>query len=368
MFSAEKHRAPRRHPAVWWSRMKLRWPFLIWILAIVAALWLYTRSGRVSLLRGVVETVHETVALQEIGRLEHIYVHVGQTVTSGMLLASCNTELIEAEMAVTRMRLLQQFDRAIARAQEEKRTLRRQHAENSAELQALRNEISRMSSLVSQRLMDAQDMTRYTTRAQSLAETVETFPAYIEEIESLLSSLYAQRDAMEKGLIGTHISHTILYEDEEADAALHDLYGWLTLRKKAFHLRAHNDGVVALIHAHPGDTLQAGTPIISLLTEQPGRVIGFLPEWLHQTLHIGMHMHIVPASGGPASEGVVTRIFPDVGPPPVEMDLFPVRNPRGRSFFVDITQNNGVIPGEAVHLVPERTWFSLAWFRERLGL
>ncbi len=58
-----------RHPAVWWSRMRFRWPFLIWVAAIALAIFFYSHGGQFGSLTGVVAVVREDVASLEPGRL-----------------------------------------------------------------------------------------------------------------------------------------------------------------------------------------------------------------------------------------------------------------------------------------------------------
>ena len=51
-----------RHPVVWVSRFKMRWPFFVWLLMIFVVIYLYYHGGRFSSMSGTVESLREQAA------------------------------------------------------------------------------------------------------------------------------------------------------------------------------------------------------------------------------------------------------------------------------------------------------------------
>ena len=68
----------RRHPRVWWSRFKIRWPLVCWLLAVAAVVYLYYHGGRFSGMSGTVQAVRDLAAPLETARLRDVRVIVGQ--------------------------------------------------------------------------------------------------------------------------------------------------------------------------------------------------------------------------------------------------------------------------------------------------
>ena len=90
-------------PAVWWSRIKFRWPFLVWLAAIVIAALLFLRGGQTSVLSGVVEVVQEDISPHETARLGTLHVEEGQQVRQNNILAEFDTSILEAEIEICRL-------------------------------------------------------------------------------------------------------------------------------------------------------------------------------------------------------------------------------------------------------------------------
>ena len=65
-----------RNKHVLMSRIKTRWPFLIWIFAVFFALFTYFHGGQFGGITGTVFTQMENVAPQTTGRLNTLFVKV----------------------------------------------------------------------------------------------------------------------------------------------------------------------------------------------------------------------------------------------------------------------------------------------------
>jgi len=102
MASFERNGIPR-HPAVWWSRIKVRWPFFVWLAAIAAAAALFLHGGTAGSLSGVVEVFHEDISLLETARLKTLHVREGQQVRKEHVLVEFDASILEVEMEICRL-------------------------------------------------------------------------------------------------------------------------------------------------------------------------------------------------------------------------------------------------------------------------
>jgi len=336
-----------RHPAVWWSRMKLRWPALVWMAAATGAYLLYHYSDRAGSLQGVVETVHEVVAPLETARVAACYVVPGQRVEAGTVVASLDASLVEAEWAVQRLEIDRAFETDRLRIAAERRETAQRHAAEESERQALEEELARMEDLVRRRLLDVQQVVNHRTRYRVLSKAVERHARELSELEVAMEALLARREAMQARWTG------------ETDG------GWLARIRDEYTLRVQHDGVISTVHVRPGQVVETGIPVVTLLVDQSPRVIGFLPEWDLQPVVAGQRMHMMRTAGGPVLEGRVVSISPEMRTWAADVSPVPGRVMRGREFVVEVVDEADLLPGEAMTLYTERRWWEALQFWRR---
>lgn len=335
------------HPAVWWSRMKLRWPVLIWLIAVAALFMLHGRGGHGGQLLGVVDAVYEAATSPETALLTNIYVTHGQKVVAGDRLAQFDTKLLEAEIEVERLQTERQFEGSIIRLEEERRDNLRRLDEAKAELRALEKELPRMEELADRRLIDVREIIDHRMRRQALAEMVNHYPEAIARIEEELIALERRKDAAAVSLFGSAVTTA---QPDQRD-------GWLMLRKARYTLRAQNDGVVTMIHRHPGDMVPDGMPVITLLVDSKTRITGFLPEWDRRQLETGMNIRVVRPADNTTATGNIIFVSPDVSVPPEGHTLSRQQPIRGRRFTVDVQEPITLLSGETVYLYTDTPWW-----------
>jgi len=102
MASFDRKGIPK-HPVVWWSRIKVRWPFFVWLAAIAAAAALFLHGGSAGSLSGVVEVFYEDISPLETARLKTLHVEEGQQIRKEHVLAEFDTSILEAEMEIYRL-------------------------------------------------------------------------------------------------------------------------------------------------------------------------------------------------------------------------------------------------------------------------
>ncbi len=334
-----------RHPAVWWSRVKLRWPFLVWLLAAGLALRLYESGGRLAPLRGFVESVQEEIASTETARLVERRVEIGRRVAAGEVVAVLDSALVDAELDVQRLQVRRQYGASARRLEAERRAARRRHLHEQAELRSLAAELASAEELIRRRLLDARDVVPLRLRHAVLSASVGAQQAEMAAIEAELRDLQAEQLAVEAGL------------SERSDGTPAGT-GWFDLRREQHLLRARRDGVVAGVHAEPGSVVAAGSPVVSLLVDAPARVITFLPEWDPQQIVLHQPLSISRAIGGPMLQGRVAAIAPHVALLPSRASPVAGRPVRGRRIIVELLEpGDDLVPGESVFLSARSPWW-----------
>lgn len=140
------------NPHVMMSRAKMKWPFLIWLLAAGGAIFVYFHGGQFGGMSGVVVTTIDNATPIETGRLTQFYVHVGDPVVKGTPLAQMDTSILEAEKAVLE-----------AKAQ----GLR-------GELSAVSSELTHLENLVKQQLASEQDLLALRIKQKTLQASIDS--------------------------------------------------------------------------------------------------------------------------------------------------------------------------------------------------
>ena len=361
----KRNRIPR-HAAVWWSRVKLKWPVLVWIAAAFVAWFLFTRSGSSLPLTGVVDVVRESVSPLETSRLRAVYVQPGDRVRAGQILAEMDTGLLDAEMAFERLDVQRQFRRAVLNAETDLHDIRMQQARDEAELQALDPELERLEDLLERNLIDGQLVAQLRVQRQSLARAVELHPTTVALLERQVEETEALRREAE-ATFGAQADDapaaTAPADGSASTPPPRNRLGLLKLRRDLYVLRAQQDGVISRIEKEPGEVVQAGEPILSLVVEGSQFVIGFLPEWNAYDIEVGREV-VLRSPVGRRGEipATVTALGPEILALPGRVSPLPGQPMRGRRIILVPADPNAFLPGESVSIhVFEPWWRGFRW-------
>ena len=355
-----------RHPVFWWSRFKVRWPMLCWLLAIVAAFYLYYHGGRFSGMSGTVQAVRELAAPLETARLRAVHVIVGQEVRAGEVLAEMDTSILDAEMMMEKLQEDRRFASAVAQIDTRLQETRIRQAEATGELEVLDDEVKRLDDLLSKRLVDAQSVTRLRARQQALTRATALYPGVIRNLEGELERarvrMQTVTDWFEGGSSSNPPSGTM---DEEVRRH----FSLLELRRSSYTLRAKADGVVARVDYKPGDIVNSGDTIVALVVKGTAEVVGFLPESNSRFVSIGMTAYLSRLSGkGDVISAQVVALTPEIMGLPNRANPYPGVSFRGRQVILKPQANNDLIPGESVSMDLDKPTLTLSMnqLRERL--
>ena len=332
-----------RHPAVWWSRVKDRWPAAVWLLAIVAGVFLYFHGGQFGGMSGVVEAVREEIAPLENARLKTVDVAMGQRVRKGDVLATLDMTMLETQIALDKL----QVEIAVSRAETDLRDMKIREAEAAGELEVLNTEVARLDEMLAQHLIDAETVSRLRARQQALSRSMDFYPDTIKTIEEELSRLREWQARVNSQ-----------FNKETGDLGM-EAAGEETKKGEVSVLRANSDGVVSEIYYHPGSVVPAGMPIMTVVKSGPQQVIGFLSEINARSISLGMTAYLKSMTGqGPVVRARVTALLPDIATLPNRVSPFPTQTYRGRRVILEPVEPGNFLPGESVSIELQRPWLS----------
>lgn len=343
------------HPAVWRSRLRMRWPFMVWLLAVIGAVALYYHGGKFGGISGVAEGVEERIAPLVAGRLAAVRVVIGQRVKAGDIVAEMECSDLETEGSLDRLEEERRFAEAVSDAEREIRDLQRQQAADTGELSMLREEIARMETLLERHLADVRDLVELRTRRSALEAAVALYPDQLKELYAHRAAAAARQKAVAAWMSGASAA-----PNSEPGATPATL---IEAHREACRLRAHADGVVLRVAQSSGTIVAAGEEIALLLTDQPLTLTGFLPESNLTDVNPGMVAYArSTVAGGDAVLVRVVRLTPDVGTLPNRVNPFrSLASYRGRRVQFEILEDHVFMPGETVTIEFQRPLFDQVW-------
>lgn len=347
------------------ARLRVRWSFLVWLMAAGLAVFVYFHGGRFGGMTGAVFTRSQNIAPLTTARIETLLVDVGDAVRAGELLGRMDASMIEAERDLVAAQMdnmvaeveaeevqnLRRFDASILELASELRALRLALGEAERELSVLRPEVERMERLFEQRLIDEQELISLRTDHASLNAIVEIYPAAIVELEASLAEAHRQKDEIS---VRSRNSIQLIRQEAARQNA------FFAAQIEACNLRAQSDGTVSRIYAYPGDTVTEGLPVIATVVSEPiQQVVGFLSEYNARDVQVGMKAFLTSQFGhGPVVEARVVALTPEIyrlpyrATPSVEAE----QEARGRRAVLEITSESHLLPGESVHIFFHRPW------------
>lgn len=357
-----------RYRRPWWKAARQFWPLLVFVFFIVLASVLYNRGGKFRVMTGTAERMVENVAPLESARIASIHVKVGDRVKAGDVIAQLDTGIIDAENAVQKeqvfraqleaqleqLTLERQFSQALQSAEQALREAQMELRLNAVEHAALVKEIARLEPLLERKLVSAESLAAKQARESVLRETLELMPDHIAALEGdvrraekQMASATARMDDMRANL-------------ESATDARGEALELLEVRREGYTLRARQDGVVAQVDHQPGDVVEPGGNIVSLLIQGPVRVVGFLPESDLSAVTIGTPATIYPTVSLRDSgviPGRVSQISPAVYSLPERVSPIRGQVVRGRQIVFELDKDVSLIPGETVSIEIESSLF-----------
>ena len=370
-----------RHPSVLWSRIRPRWPALIWIGAVILAWSLYTQGIEYAAIKGVVEKYEESVAPIETARLTEVSVKAGQPVVKGQVLARLDTTVIDAEISLEQaqhreasetisgfihdiLRANSQFNEAIASGETALATEQRNFTEAVAEFGVLSTELIRMKKLLADQIISESSLTPMKARAAALQEGVKLYPKTILVLETRLADARTERKTLLRrlGMSENEDYEKAIDEKLRKREEIHaEQLKLLQARQKTYTLYASRSGVVARVFQQKGDIVGPQTPVLAIVESRTTDIVAFLPEGRARECNTNMTVHVASPVDRKLFECKVVAIAPDIVWLPLRVS--PTQNQgqgaRGRRVTLRLIVPANLLPGETVDVffAPSRDGF-----------
>lgn len=316
----------------------MTWPFVVWLLAIAGAMFLFMHGGQFGGMSGVVDTVRERIAPIETARLDVLAVEVGQQVEAGDVVARMDTAILDSELVLEKLQSERRFASEVTGIRSDIQDMRRRQVEDKAELEVLREEIERMEPLVAEQLVSAEDLVDIRARARALEAAVKLYPELLTELRQELAAAETRMNSMEDNL-----------STSEGGADAETRTGLLRLRRRNYVLRARSAGIVADIGYDPGEVVPAGDTVVTVLVTETAQVVAYLPEANAGEVAVGDDVYLSSATrGGRIVPGHVTAIVPEIMAMPNQVNPFINRAFRGRRVIIKADDQDYFLPGESL--------------------
>jgi HlyD family secretion protein len=347
------------------------WPFFIWIIAIGTILVLYSGHGRLVGITGIVDTTSDPVAPIETARLISVDVMLGHRVKAGDKLAEMDTALVDAEIAqldaqihqfessmndFARRTLLmvQDFEDSIKNAQSSMQNFQGQLDHDEAELEALEAEQERRDDLAKRGLIGRTEQNELKPQIAGLSAQLKSYPALIEiERRRLHDARKGKQDLLDSLRLqeAETVQDAIARRAESDRTMLEAARGAVEWQRKAYTLYASRDGVVSRIFHHPGTVIQAGEPVLRVVSESPSMVIGMLPEEHLTKIKSGDRVSVSRQTAQHKRVWAeVLTIAPEVDRLPMRTSPIQGQSVRGRRVILQLEPGHNFIPGETVRI------------------
>ncbi|MFC1497195.1 HlyD family secretion protein [Verrucomicrobiota bacterium] len=370
-MNEKKYKKPRMksHRGLWRKRVIRNWPFFVWLLIVSLVAHLYLTSDETGGMIGVVETMAEPVAALTTARLLSVDVTIGQKVKAGDIVAKMDTSLLDAQLATDEARrmeiesnitgfsqnmlqMVRQFDKAINDAEAQLEKLKSAQQSDIAQLEELKKEQIQRESLIANKLITRQETTILLPQIAALEKTVFAYLDLVKLHEKHLKKAQLERKDLQDALQvdeGEAINKAIQRKMKARLEILEIGMEREKIKRDSYILRATRDGIVSRIFHAPGDVVNAGDPILRLVSEKSNHVAGFLPENFVAEFKSGQKANVYRQNrkGGPI-EAVVESVAPEVQSLPGRIS--PIRGTpvRGRRVLLTLTSSHDFIPGETV--------------------
>lgn len=350
----------------------------LWVVAAAATFWLWhVQTPEHADMPGLIASVPLAVGPLEAGRVDAVHVAAGQTVAAGDPLARLDPTTIDAELTVARA----QHAEALAAVEAAARALdieaRRETLEATArvmearmqasdararkaalegELAALRAEIRRLSPLVDEGVIGAEQIAKLRARRLRLRRETEHLPATVEDS----ADRSAQLDTLLDDLNTANAEVRVGPLEARAETEARRIEALLR-RRAALTLRAPRAGRVLRVIVGPGAAVTAGAAVVELAPTDATRVMAWLPERSVRHLAPGDRVAVqsTDRAAGEAVVGTVESLGGAIVQMPPRLWLDPHSPGYGRPVHIRIDNPGPLLPDERVQvarlLEPERS-------------
>ncbi len=324
------------------------------VVVLAGAGFFFLRHGKVgggphSLAYG--ESVHHGIGATVSGRIFEVRVHVGQSVKIGDPLVVLEDRALQASLERARAQLDKlRADVAAASMDEESAVTRTElwvlkaradERSDRAELDEVTRQMDRLGGLLERQLIPASEVEATRQKQSTLAARVKTYDQAIGRGQA----------GLDKGASGDHqkLVATRLEPYRQAvlvqQAAVHQL----ELAIEELTVRSPTEGLVSTLTHQSGDVVQAGLPIVTIVTSRPCIVVAILPESTAAKVTVGTGADVRRDAMffSPTMAGRVIELAPEVEEMPLRARPSPSVAAWGRRATIELGPDVVVLPGES---------------------
>ena len=339
LSSAQKRR-------IWLTRKLRFWPVLLWVLLAVLVVYGIGGAKKVVQVFGVVDYPSISVAATETGKIENIFVTVGQKIVEGDALIKLSSLEIDYEIASLKadaeeeqQATQRQFFNTMQSINADIRQLKLQQAQDVGELAILKEEGRRLEGLLSRRLIDASEVATNKMRIVSLEAASNRYPEFLKALETERATLESLENNSPKTTVDNRAIQLSLLQE----------------RSKSLSISANSGGVISNVLRNPGDVVLAGETVLELLGTDAPVVQGFIPLSAHHSIQPGKTVYLADKNDrDQVFEGTVVSISPSViGIVDTSTPIVP-RTVKGRMFIVESPEISRWIESEQVIILLDK--------------
>ncbi|WP_437527470.1 HlyD family efflux transporter periplasmic adaptor subunit [Sorangium sp. So ce726] len=332
-------------------------PAITFVLTLGAALWLHLGNGPRGRVFGFAEALPEALSPVETARVASIEVSVGEEVEAGQIIATLDSSVIDAEIAVARAEKAQveadlQMELAVLEQELDtnRETVERHlavHREEQrravAEAKVLDSEISRVKALVENRQAVLDDLTKLDLQQATVTAIASEKPRTLNMLTEQLKATERRRNGLRDRTSGLAAKL-----DADVRVATENI-AMLEQRRASYVLRAANAGRVTSIDRQPGDVVPAGMPVVQLLSARTGaRAVACVPERFALGVNDGDSAELyIRGQLGDAIPGTVVAVGPLVSQLPPRCWPTPEMPAWGRVVTIALDAPMALVPGQA---------------------
>lgn len=348
-----------------WRAIRLQYfPFIVFLLGLVAAAVIWTRWVAPPTLVGEAEAIRTEVRSAQPGRIVGLEIDVMQSVKAGQVLGHVlvsEPQVLETALATLRAEIALMRatrdpvigqQRAALDLEQVQLDWMRQRVELASlrgQLQQAETTLARSVNLQQQRMISDEQFDLAKNTRDSLAAQVKAQAELIQQMEPRLrelGSLYETAGATPTQGLAAAVQHKEA-ELKQVEAELGPV-----------PLVAPIDGVVTLLLRRSGETVAGGEPILQISASRPDRIVGFVRQPITVNPKPGMTVEVRTRTFqrrvGQARIVAVGQLFEPISPTLLAAMRLPISTvPTEFGLRVHVSAPNALAlrPGEQVDLI-----------------
>jgi HlyD family secretion protein len=320
------------------------WPLLVWLGVLAVTIWAYTRGVEFNRMNGTVAVYQEAIQPIEGGRVKEILVKPGEFVTSGMPVATLETELIDQKIERLERRIEAQRQDRIRRYRDvvidleselQKVTVDRREDEVGRE----RGEIliKEYREAVAANVIPRDVLEKAITDQEKVLARLELYTGYESKLNTHLTAARKQLDDAEANR-----------NTGDADDAYATELEILRKERENMTLRAARSGGVYRIEKEPNEIVRTGEAVVRIVAE-PTHIVGFLPQDEAGRVSAGDTLWVASsADRHTAYASKVIAVSPRMSNTPDRASPLPNKMLRGREITLTLPEEMTWVSGQTV--------------------